>query len=450
MTLIDPDCVAAATALADNRCPQARTADDCEFGFKSVDVDLTWKELSRPNYIALGAFADEEEQGGRQAPVAFVVAEICRLPAGSSSGSSGGGGRSAVRPGAGAPLRASPQELAAAMRAAGCSGPRDLAAAIWYIGVSYEYRRQGLGSQLIDLVREVAVQAGCKSLLLHVAEYNPNAIAFYGRYGFTAVPDVYKQGERGRHQLMHLPLRAPAGGREAGEAAAAAAAAAAGDAAPWGEEEEEEELGARSSLAAAAGPSPSRGFGGGGGGGSGGGGGRKKKGGKGGGKRRALPPSEGPSPGGWGWGCWPPLVVQVPTRAAAGLPWAPMHGGGGAGGGGALRRPRGFGPSPAAVAVVFASAAGAAARGAAAPSGGCCCAGVGGRGAAVAGAGAARLAGAGAALRSCHCHAVGLRAQLGGWASAGLEPRAVLGPVACRLPVRESWHVRAARGAVMR
>ncbi|GLI61643.1 hypothetical protein VaNZ11_004066, partial [Volvox africanus] len=287
----------------DLRDIKARTAKDCEFGFKSVDVDLTWKELSRPSYISLGAFADQETQG-QGVPVAFVVAEICRQPGGfeqllarveaeeeegtsaasvdHSNARNGGAGLSsglspAAHLGATAPLRSSPRELAAAMQAVGCRGPQDLAVAVWYIGVSYEYRRQGLGSQLIDLVREVAEQAGCKSMLLHVAEYNPNAISFYSAYGFTPVPDLYKQGERGRHQLMYMALTPPMAMAGLGEAGGDASTSSS-DATP--------------SLGAAG---PRRGFG----------AGMKK--GKG-GKRRALPSWENPAE--QVWGSRPRLAVQ--------------------------------------------------------------------------------------------------------------------------------------------
>lgn len=60
-----------------------------------------------------------------------------------------------------APLRVGEAELAAAMVAAGCSGAGDVAVAVWYLGVSYEYRRQGLGSRLLDLVKEVGEAARC-------------------------------------------------------------------------------------------------------------------------------------------------------------------------------------------------------------------------------------------------------------------------------------------------
>ncbi|PNH01521.1 hypothetical protein TSOC_012578, partial [Tetrabaena socialis] len=141
-----------------------------------------------------------------------------RVKAGHASSSSSSSSSSG-----GAPLRVGAEELRAAMRESGCRHPSDAAVAVWYIGVSYEYRRQGLGSRLLDLVREVGEQAGAKSLWLHVASYNPNAIAFYSRYGLTSAPDVFKQGERGRHQLMHMPL-APVGpqGAAAGPSPASA------------------------------------------------------------------------------------------------------------------------------------------------------------------------------------------------------------------------------------
>ncbi|KXZ44907.1 hypothetical protein GPECTOR_61g860 [Gonium pectorale] len=198
-----------------------RTTGSSEYGFKAVDVDLTWDELSRPNYLALGAFA---EQDGARVPVAFLVGEICAAEGGApapaaaaaaqgaaaATTSGCGGGASAA-----APLRVGREELRAAMSAAGCRRRGDLAVAVWYVGVSYEYRRQGLGSGLLDLAREVGTEAGCKAMWLHVADYNPNAIAFYTSYGFSCSPEVYKQGDRGRHLLMHMALEQRAGQQEA-------------------------------------------------------------------------------------------------------------------------------------------------------------------------------------------------------------------------------------------
>ncbi len=54
----------------------------------------------------------------------------------------------------------SPPELRAALEAVGCGRPGQRALAVWYLGVSFEYRRQGLGSQLLDLAKEVAAEAG--------------------------------------------------------------------------------------------------------------------------------------------------------------------------------------------------------------------------------------------------------------------------------------------------
>lgn len=128
-----------------------------------------------------------------------------------------------------------------------------------------------------------ACRATC--LWLHVAEYNTNGVAFYTSYGFIAVPGSYKQGERGRHQLMRLHLGGGGGG------AAAAAAAAEGAGASGGGEELQ---GAEGVGAVSGGGGGGRGFGGGG----VGKGGAPKKRGKG-AKRRALGGSQeaGQGPG---------------------------------------------------------------------------------------------------------------------------------------------------------
>ena len=44
--------------------------------------------------------------------------------------------------------------------------------------------RQGIGKQLLDLTKEVAKGARARMMWLNVADYNPNAIAFYREYGF--------------------------------------------------------------------------------------------------------------------------------------------------------------------------------------------------------------------------------------------------------------------------
>ncbi len=156
--------------------------------------------------------------------------------------------------------------------------------------------RGGLERKLLQRVSRTWKYAACLHYLftapfcratclwLHVAEYNTNGVAFYTSYGFTAVPGSYKQGERGRHQLMRLQLE---GGGGASAAVAVEGAGAGG--------EREELQGAEGVGAVSGGGGGGRGFGVGG----GGKGGAGKKRGKG-AKRRAL--AEGGEAGeGPGW-----------------------------------------------------------------------------------------------------------------------------------------------------
>ncbi|GAX83775.1 hypothetical protein CEUSTIGMA_g11200.t1 [Chlamydomonas eustigma] len=96
------------------------------------------------------------------------------------------------------------QEMQALLQAGGWS-PSDIIVSIYYIGVDFEYRRQGLGQQLLDLVKKVALGARARMMWLHVAEYNPSAISFYTKYGFQKTEEV-KIGQRGNHLMLVYPL----------------------------------------------------------------------------------------------------------------------------------------------------------------------------------------------------------------------------------------------------
>lgn len=54
--------------------------------------------------------------------------------------------------------------MARLQRATG-AGARDMVVGVYYIGVDFEYRRQGIGAQLLDYVVEVATECGCGARL---------------------------------------------------------------------------------------------------------------------------------------------------------------------------------------------------------------------------------------------------------------------------------------------
>jgi len=53
------------------------------------------------------------------------------------------------------------------------------------IAVAIEYRRKGLGSELLSVVTREAESRRCKSLVLEVRESNTAAIKFYENHGFS-------------------------------------------------------------------------------------------------------------------------------------------------------------------------------------------------------------------------------------------------------------------------
>jgi ribosomal protein S18 acetylase RimI-like enzyme len=65
--------------------------------------------------------------------------------------------------------------------------PDDNSAEVWRFYVDRPWQGQGLATQLMGAVREVAIDLGCDALWLAVWEDNPRAIAFYNREGFRQV-----------------------------------------------------------------------------------------------------------------------------------------------------------------------------------------------------------------------------------------------------------------------
>ncbi|GFH30676.1 N-acetyltransferase domain-containing protein, partial [Haematococcus lacustris] len=75
--------------------------------------------------------------------------------------------------------------------------------AVPFLGVDFEFRRQGLGKQLMDVAREVAQQAKVKLLCLTIAEHNQAAQAFYSQYGFKE-QQLVARGDSTRHVLYTM------------------------------------------------------------------------------------------------------------------------------------------------------------------------------------------------------------------------------------------------------
>jgi ribosomal protein S18 acetylase RimI-like enzyme len=181
---------------------KARTDENSAFGFLAVDVSFTWSELSRPGYIAIGAFDERDEA---EVPVAFVIAELSRIEEAKEwtwEARKGGGQSQESVPSSTEqePSTAEGDDVQDLLVKGGWRAS-DVIARVYYVGVDFEFRKQGVGRQLLDIVKEVAKAAGAPILCLEVAEWNGSAIEFYLKYGLQKT-DQYRKGERGNHILM--------------------------------------------------------------------------------------------------------------------------------------------------------------------------------------------------------------------------------------------------------
>ncbi len=66
--------------------------------------------------------------------------------------------------------------------------------------------RKGIGTALIDAVKEAALQAGCRRLLVITTNDNTHAIRFYQRYGFTIAIIYPNSMEEARKIKPEIPL----------------------------------------------------------------------------------------------------------------------------------------------------------------------------------------------------------------------------------------------------
>ena len=78
------------------------------------------------------------------------------------------------------------------------------------LAVLPEYRRQGVASQLLLAMEEMAKLWGCKEMALEVRESNYGAQALYARFGFYKARRLgryYSDGEAAFLMKARLPLR---------------------------------------------------------------------------------------------------------------------------------------------------------------------------------------------------------------------------------------------------
>lgn len=77
------------------------------------------------------------------------------------------------------------------------------------IGVHRDFRRLGLGSQLMCAMEVMAMAQGCVRAKLHVRASNRDAMGFYSAMGFRRVelvPGYYSDGEDGELWETELPF----------------------------------------------------------------------------------------------------------------------------------------------------------------------------------------------------------------------------------------------------
>ena len=65
------------------------------------------------------------------------------------------------------------------------------------LGVKENYRKQAVGSRLVDLYIDICKQAGFDKCFICVSHFNPRAKSLYQRKGFTPlvlIPDLIEKG----------------------------------------------------------------------------------------------------------------------------------------------------------------------------------------------------------------------------------------------------------------
>jgi ribosomal protein S18 acetylase RimI-like enzyme len=77
------------------------------------------------------------------------------------------------------------------------------------LAVRPSYRRQGIGSKLMDAAEALARERGLSALVLLVRPDNEAALAMYQRRGYQVVPPEERTDEATMYQLMRLVLKPP-------------------------------------------------------------------------------------------------------------------------------------------------------------------------------------------------------------------------------------------------
>jgi ribosomal protein S18 acetylase RimI-like enzyme len=71
---------------------------------------------------------------------------------------------------------------------------------ILQIGIFQEYRRMGLGTELLNYADEFSISSNVNCLYVHTSASNYKVVAFYGKSGFVplaTIPDVFKPNNDG-------------------------------------------------------------------------------------------------------------------------------------------------------------------------------------------------------------------------------------------------------------
>ncbi len=85
-------------------------------------------------------------------------------------------------------------------------GPEPGTGKISAVAVSPEFRRQGIGTQLMDAAEALAVERGLTAVILYVRGDNEGAVAMYLARGYEMVPQEQAGGVFGGFQMMRKTL----------------------------------------------------------------------------------------------------------------------------------------------------------------------------------------------------------------------------------------------------
>ena len=83
------------------------------------------------------------------------------------------------------------------------AGGEEYSAYLENIEIRREFRRQGIGSRLLDVAQQEALARGKRLLWLHADEGNVNAHQFYKHNGWVHEKTVYPAWKQGRHTRVY-------------------------------------------------------------------------------------------------------------------------------------------------------------------------------------------------------------------------------------------------------